>query len=283
MDNDGKNADVLPGASHNLPPPPLRNLPTASGQHTEELARISVKIPPFWHARPELWFAQIESQFATAGTTAELTKYHTVVAAIDGTILSQVSDIILNMPKENQYATLKKRLLEEFADSEQKRLKKLLQDIELGDMRPSQLLREMKNLAGNQIDDAFLKSMWMTRLPNHMRTIISISRETLDNIAVMADKISEVNDNSSVQELSLAKAPTTNNTTLQQQLQQLTREVASLKTQFQRSRSRNRSNSGNRNRSNTREETQSNGKCWYHRKFGSKAKKCKEPCSEKLN
>lgn len=252
------------------------------GQQREELARISVKIPPFWHARPELWFAQVESQFATSGITAEQTKYHTVVAAIDGEILSQVSDIILNMPQANQYATLKKRMLEEFSVSEQKKLKKLLQDVELGDLRPSQLLREMKNLAGNQIDDAFLKSMWMTRLPNHMRSIISISGESLDNIAIMADKIAEVNDSTSVHELSMPK-PTTTNDALHKQIEQLTKEVASLRAQFQRSRSRNRSASGNRNKNNSREATQTNGKCWYHRKFGSKATKCREPCSENLN
>lgn len=96
--------------------------PTTSGQIPdlqkapphEEVARISVKIPPFWHARPELWFAQVESQFVTAGITVEQTKYHTIVATIDGAILSQVSDMILNMPKENPYSTLKKRMLDEF-------------------------------------------------------------------------------------------------------------------------------------------------------------------------
>lgn len=261
---------------------PATTTSSAATSQREELARISVKIPPFWHARPELWFAQVESQFATSGITAEQTKYHTVVAAIDGAILSQVSDVILNMPQVNQYTALKKRMLDEFSVSEQKRLKKLLQDIELGDLRPSQLLREMKNLAGNQVDDAFLKSMWMTRLPNHMRSIISISGESLDNIAVMADKISEVNDSASVHEVSVPKSETTNDA-LQRQIQQLTKEISSLKTQFQRSRSRNRSASNNRNRNNSREDTQTDGKCWYHRKFGSKAKKCREPCNANLN
>ncbi|XP_037931415.1 uncharacterized protein LOC119666205 [Teleopsis dalmanni] len=108
----------------------------------EEVSRIAVKIPPFWHARPELWFAQIESQFVSSGVTTEQTKFHTVVASIDGVILPQVT------PTENPYSTLKKRLLKEFSISEQKILRKLLQDMDLGDLRPSQLLREMKNFAG---------------------------------------------------------------------------------------------------------------------------------------
>lgn len=162
--------------------------------------------------------------------------------------------------------------------SEQKGLKQLLQDIDLGDLRPSQLLREMRNLAGNQVDDALLKSMWMTRLPSHMTAIISVSSEPLDKIALMADKISEVNDGSTIQAIS---TPPTE-TTLQKQVEKLINEVASLKTQL-RSRSRNRSNSYNRDRKNTREHSQSNGLCWYHQKFGADAKKCKEPCSKNLN
>lgn len=249
----------------------------------EELARISVKIPPFWHSRPELWFAQIESQFITAGIVNEPTKYHTVVAAIDGSILSQVSDIILNMPKNLPYSTLKTRMLEEFSVSEQKRLKKLLQDMELGDLRPSQLLREMKNLAGNQVDDALLKSMWMTRLPKHMQAIISVSSEPLDKIAVMSDKIAEVNDNSSVHAISTAAAISTPDTSLAQQINELSREVANLRSQIQRSRSRDKSYPRNRTRENSRDNSQNSGICWYHRKFGAEAKKCRQPCTEKLN
>jgi len=249
----------------------------------EELARISVKLPPFWHARPELWFAQIESQFITAGITVESTKFHTVVASIEGSILTQVSDLIMNMPDENPYSALKKRLLEEFSVSEQKRLKKLLQEMDLGDLRPSQLLREMKNLAGTQVDDALLKSMWMTRLPSHMRAIISVSSEPLDKIATMADKIAEVNDGHAVQEVRLSSSNSSSDVSLQQQISQLTKEIAGLKVQWQRSRSRSRSNSRSRNFTKDRGESNTKGLCWYHRKFGINAKKCKEPCTKDLN
>ncbi|XP_069961646.1 uncharacterized protein [Bactrocera oleae] len=116
-----------------------------------EVAKVSIQIPPFWHAKPELWIAQVESQLMPQG--------HTVVAAIESNVLAQISDIILNAPNSDMCPTLKSRIMTQFADSEQKRVKKLLQEQELGDMLLSQLLREMRNLRGSEINDNILKSI----------------------------------------------------------------------------------------------------------------------------
>ena len=61
-------------------------------------------------------------------------------------------------------------------------------------MRPTQLLREIRDLAGNEMNDNLLKSVWMGRLPPNVRTIISISSDPLDKLAILADKIMEVSD-----------------------------------------------------------------------------------------
>lgn len=239
-----------------------------------QISRVSVRIPPFWHAKPALWIAQIESQFAAAGIVSDRTKYHTVVAAIESSVLSQISDIVLNPPVENMYDTLKLRLLGQYADSEQKRIKKLLQDLELGDMRPSQLLREMRDLAGNEMNDNMLKSVWMSRLPPNVRSIISISSDPLDKLAVLADKIFEVSDSPHVNAVALQPSGSPTQTSLEKQVSLLVKEVAELKTKFtQRPRSRSRS----RNRSEPDEV------CWYHRKFGDKATKCRKPCRNAKN
>ena len=79
-------------------------------------------------------------------------------ASIESEILSQVSDVILNPPETEEYTTLKRCLLERFADSEEQRLKKLITDLDLGDKRPSHLLREMKELAGPHVNEGMVKS-----------------------------------------------------------------------------------------------------------------------------
>ncbi|XP_049313823.1 uncharacterized protein LOC125778731 [Bactrocera dorsalis] len=246
-----------------------------------EVAKVSIRIPPFWHAKPELWMAQVESQFIAAGITSDKTKYHTVVAAIESNVLAQISDIILNPPNSELYTTLKNRIITQFADSEQKRVKKLLQEQELGDMRPSQLLREMRSLAGSEINDNILKSIWMSRLPSNMRLIISISNEPLDKVALLADKICEVSDTPHVHVVETPDTAARSQSSIEQQLAEITKEIASIKANINR---RHRSRS--RNRPPSRSDMQnnnSNGLCWYHHKFGNDAKKCRNPCVKKLN
>lgn len=262
--------DVAPGSSVHT---------DRSIQEPREIARVSIKIPPFWSAKPQLWFAQVESQFFAGGITKDETKYHTVVAAIESNVLTHVSDIILAPPASNMYKTLKERLIEQFADSEQKRIKKLLQDVELGDMRPSQLLREMRELAGKNMNDEMLKSIWLQRLPANIRSILSISSEGLQQMATLADKIVEVSDFSQISECSVNVVPP--------QASSLEMKVAELSRQLSEIRSSLLGNPRERSRSRARRRSKStrsdHGKrqsdlCWYHETYGDAARKCRPPC-----
>ncbi|GFY61406.1 retrovirus-related Pol polyprotein from transposon opus [Trichonephila inaurata madagascariensis] len=67
---------------------------------------------------------------------------------LDPETLSHVTDIILFPPAENEYVTLSDRLIREFADSEHQKIKILLTELQLGDEKPSHLLRKMKELSG---------------------------------------------------------------------------------------------------------------------------------------
>jgi len=61
----------------------------------------------------------------------------------------------------------------------------------LGDRRPTQLLREMKMLADKQCDETVLKPLFMDRLPENVRFVLSGNTEPLQAIAEKADKMLE--------------------------------------------------------------------------------------------
>ncbi|GBN74770.1 hypothetical protein AVEN_209676-1 [Araneus ventricosus] len=103
------------------------------------IARVGVKLPPFWKANPSLWFVQREAQFALAGITVDDTKFNHIISAVDSEILNSVSDIILRPPDIDKYTILKKRLIELHSESEASKIRTLLQGLELSDQRPSQL------------------------------------------------------------------------------------------------------------------------------------------------
>ena len=97
-----------------------------------EVSRVSVKVPPFWKVNPALWFAHLEAQFANSYVTVDETKFNLIVASVESEILGTVHDIILSPPDQDKYETLKKRLIEFYAESESSKIRTLLQGLELG-------------------------------------------------------------------------------------------------------------------------------------------------------
>ncbi|KAF8796480.1 hypothetical protein HNY73_000850 [Argiope bruennichi] len=147
----------------------LTTNPSTNDDSSPVVARVSFKAPPFWKQNPKVYFAKIESQFAISGITKDETKYHHVVAAIETECDSKrVSDIILNPPEELMYEALKERLIEQFADSETHRLKLLLQELQLGDDRPTQLLCKMRDLFSKMLLQRWQTRSWklLTRHPS---------------------------------------------------------------------------------------------------------------------
>ena len=62
--------------------PPL--LTTASAEAPARVAAVSIKLPPFWPSDPQIWFAQVEAQFATrGGITAQRTMFDYIIANLN--------------------------------------------------------------------------------------------------------------------------------------------------------------------------------------------------------
>ena len=111
---------------------------------TEEPGRVeeyAMKIPPYWTSDPKIWFVQVKAQFAVRGITAQRTMYHHVVGSLSPEIAMEISNLLLKPPEDHAYDVLKQKLTERTAASEQCQLQQLFMTEELGDRKPTQLLR----------------------------------------------------------------------------------------------------------------------------------------------
>lgn len=257
---------------------------SGADNNNDAIRRVPVKLPVFWKVDVRLWFCQVEAVFVTYGIVSEKARYYQVVACVEGEVLSQISDLIVTIPEDTPYTILKQRLIARYADSEQARLQKLLDQIPLGDKRPSHVLQEMRGLAGAQVTTEFLKSLWTKRLPLQTQLILKASDADLDGLAKLADQIGEVSMSTNSQVMSINTAADTatstfsSNEIMRKQISELTNRLNKYEA---RSRSQSRSNKNNSTRD--RSKTPSGKElCWYHHRFGDRATKCRGECKFQL-
>lgn len=237
-----------------------------------EVTKVTIKIPPFWADKPELWFYQIEAQFSLVGIVREDTKFNYLVSQLEAKYMENIWDIIKGSDN-NKYSLAKERLLQLFRESDNQQIRRLLTGLELGDLKPSQLLRKMQALAGEDMSEKILRTVWLEKLPDPIKNIIIISDEALEKVAAMADKIAEVTPQSSAYTVSQKSL-----------LTEMVEKIANLEIQISALHAHKRSRSSSRESSHSRSGRFYNPKgkyCYFHHRFGKKCKpeKCKPPCA----
>jgi hypothetical protein len=240
-----------------------------------EVMHVAVRVPPFWTEMPDLWFAQIEAQFKRMRVTSEDTKFTIIVSQADPQLLSSVGDIIRRPPTKDPYTVLKRRALERYTDSEQTRLRKLIGHSDLGDRRPSELLREMERTAGEAYDATFIRSLWIQRLPANIRAgLATRPDDPTEKLANTADRLHEIYDTEVAAMQTKPNTATPND--VQEQIRDLKKALEKLTREVRDSRNQGTSQSRIRKTSRSRD-----GICFYHEKFGAAARKCQKPCTHK--
>ena len=86
------------------------------------VATVNNKLPPFWPADLEMWFALVEAQFTTRVITAQKTRFDYIVTSLSPEFATKVRDLILKPPGDHSYDTLKTPLIKQTAAWEQRKL-----------------------------------------------------------------------------------------------------------------------------------------------------------------
>lgn len=237
------------------------------------IAPVTIQKISFWPGNPAAWFRVIENQFIAAKVSKEGTMFNHAISMMDQDSINKCLDIIEGLPQEQVYTRFKEEIINRFAESEQSKLQRALVSVDLGDRKPSQLLCEMRALVGNSFSDEALKTLWLQRLPPQVRGILSVSAEGLISLSVLADKVI---DTMSVQNANVSSVGNLSN--IEAQIGALTKKFEQME---RRSRNTFRDRSGSRNpfRYRSRSSSYSDKICYYHRKFGINATKCKKPCN----
>ena len=251
---------------------------------TPSLAAVSIKLPPFWPADPEVWFAQIEAQFTTRGIISQKTRFDYVVSSLSPEFAVEVRDLLLRPPDKALYNTLKAKLVRHTAASEQCQLQELISGEELGDRKPTQLLHRMQQLLGDKLGtsadaNSFLRELFLQRLPPNVCMVLASADTSLDlsKVVDMADKVLEV-VTPTVASISTQK---TNSevTLLREEVARLADLITSLTHDRPRFRHQNSFRTCRQRSPALKTPPPDDTLCWYHAKFREAARKCKEPCS----
>lgn len=259
-------------------------------QHQANMAAVTarIQVPAFWPDHPDLWFHQIEAKFNLNRITAESTKYRWVVAGLEAKYAREVIDIISQVPlPPNPYTLIKTKLIERLTESRQARLHQLLAGEELGDRRPSQVLRHLRT-HDPLVPEDIVRTVWLDHLPTVLKAaLITQITLPLEGLGQMADSIHEVIGSISVAALNQPQNPTMMQpgpqpSTLETRVDEMSRQLAALTSHFRQNFPRSRSQSRSRNnfRNNSRNNQANDDRpCWFHRRFAERATRCRQPCT----
>lgn len=248
---------------------------------------VSPKIqpPPFNGEYTDSWLRAMDFWFTASNIQADNQKFSTIMSHLPPDsmyrILEQITDQI---PERNKYDFIRSHVSKYFADSQQRRLNRVLNELPLGDSKPSQLFSEMKRVAGNTLSGEALKNLWIQRLPVNVRPALVASQGDEPEMTRIADAVVEALQFPSINSVQ-SSVPVSSSSSMNPEINELRSEIQQLTKKFEKmfsNRSRSHSRSHSRNRSNSRHQNRSNtpvpDECWYHRKHGENARHCRSPC-----
>ena len=211
----------------------------------------TLKLPEFWDSAPAAWFAIVEAHFNKGNVTDDDDRYNHAVAMLGSSTAARVVGFLSDPPTINKYERLKALLLETFELSTAERVRRLFDMSDLGDKRPSARMERMLNLLGTEDPMIVFTELFMRTLPAQVRMALANTAIVEPRaLAREADRFVLAMPQRSPDLLAPAAAPPPDR-------RKRTKDAAGPSGQ-----------QGN-----------AAGHCFYHATFGTKAKRCRSPCT----
>jgi len=162
--------------------------PSARPYVQQQQYTVKLKLPTMWRSDVISWFALIESTFRRHGVTDRQFMFDLTLPALPEEMLDHVKSVLrASAISDDPYQLLKDRLTHLYTPDDLDLTCKILSVAELGDRRPSQLIKTMLALLPNgEADSLLFKGVFLSRLPVEIRDIVAVQWKAMDSRALAA-------------------------------------------------------------------------------------------------
>lgn len=249
--------------------------PVFSSFSTPPAQPLKLPAPPFVADNIDMWFWSLERWFEGTNVIDDSHQFSAVLLALPLPTVAVFKEQLDNPPQVGKYQFAKKLISKHFARNDFDRIKTLVDNMELGDSKPSELYAHMREIAGDVVSHATLKGLWIMRLPDQWRPSLALtSNEPLDFLRA-ADLMHEVTprnsncsiDSSSVSDAAAADVQHPNHLVCGVEKAKPPKKKFFVPKRF--------------NRFPGHSQSADQSLCCYHAAFGARARMCRHPCSWK--
>ena len=175
--------------------------PTIEMTNTDRIIAINtatVKLPTFTSTDPYTWFIRSEAQFRSKNITRSPTKSDYILQALPEEVCTKISTFLRKNPTSIDYDDLKAEILRKYTLQSSERVRKVMEMIAqpLGDRSPRTAWEEMTRLLqldkldedGNFKEVDVKRELWLLHLPEPIRASLHDSSSlSIENLLTKAD------------------------------------------------------------------------------------------------
>jgi hypothetical protein len=137
----------------------------------QHVSHVAFRIPDFWPHDPTTWFRKIVSKFRICNIRQSSTKYDHLLSALPTDMCSSINDSLAEIDEnvEDAYKQLKALLMSQYTMDRRAKAFELHKFPEIGDMKPSEMMRQMKALLPpDSAAGTYFMAAFLLRLPADM-------------------------------------------------------------------------------------------------------------------